>query len=82
MSDYNKVYTIYTKHDCQWCDMAKALLENLRVPYIEKLFGVDFTKEDLIEMLGADMRPTVPQIYDEETRIGGYEELKKHLNIE
>lgn len=77
-----KVYTVYTRHDCQWCDRAKAILENLNLPYEEKLFGVDFTKEELIAMLGADMRPTVPQIYLEDERIGGYEDLRKHLRID
>lgn len=78
----DKVYIVYSKHDCPWCDRAKAVLENLQIPYEEKIFGVDFTKDELIAMLGADMRPTVPQIYVEEERIGGYEDLRKYLKIE
>lgn len=78
----DKVYTVYSKHDCPWCDKAKAVLENLQIPYEEKLFGVDFTKEELVSMLGADMKPTVPQIFDEDVRIGGYEDLVKHLKID
>lgn len=81
------MFIIYTKHDCPWCDKAKSLLENFGCTYEEKHFNVDFTKEELIEMLGESIRPTVPQVYimthdgDQSTRIGGYEDLVNHLGI-
>lgn len=76
------MYTIYTKHDCPWCDRAKALLEHLGFDYEERHFNVDFSKDDLIGMLPEDVSPTVPQIFDNDTRIGGYEALLSYLNLD
>ena len=50
--------------------------------YVERHYGTDFTKEDLITLTGKE-KPTVPYIIsDTGARIGGYEELRKYLNIE
>lgn len=80
------MFVIYTKHDCPWCDRAKAVLENFGYSYEEKHFNVDFTKEDLSQMLGDSIVPTVPQIYrirneGSAERIGGHEDLIKYLGI-
>ena len=63
--------TIYTKDNCQFCDMAKALLEARGVPFTtinvsEKSKARDF----LIE----DGHRSVPQIFKGTTHIpGGYQ---------
>jgi glutaredoxin 3 len=87
-----KHVTIYSKHDCPWCDKAKQLLENYRVPYQELIYNVDFTKDDLQQVLSAvqehvspvvvdeTIKITVPQIFVGDTRIGGYEDLTKVIN--
>jgi glutaredoxin len=73
---------IYSKPDCPWCDKAKAILENLHIQYVEKIFNEDFTKEDLCAILGPDIKPTVPQIFRfDGIRIGGYEDLRVYLEI-
>lgn len=86
-----KHITIYSKHDCPWCDKAKRLLENYRMPYQELIYGVDFTKDDLQQVLSVvqeqvlsvvdePIKITVPQIFVGDTRIGGYEDLTKVIN--
>ena len=63
--------TIYTRNDCPFCDMAKALLESRGVPYTtinvsEKSEARDF----LIE----NGHRSVPQIFRGTTHIpGGYQ---------
>ena len=65
--------TIYTRNDCPFCDMAKALLESRGVPYTtinvsEKSEARDF----LIE----NGHRSVPQIFRGTTHIpGGYQGL-------
>ena len=75
------MFIIYTKQDCPWCDKAKALLDNMLYEYVERHYGTDFTKEDLITLTGKE-KPTVPYIIsDTGARIGGYEDLRKYLNV-
>jgi glutaredoxin len=76
------MYTIYTKHDCPWCIKAKAVLENLGHPYEEKHYNVDFDKDDLIAMLPEDVKATVPQIFLDNDRIGGYNDLCSRLGLD
>ena len=77
----NKRILVYSKHDCTWCDKAKRVLENLRYPYQEMIYNVDFTKEELQNLVGEGIKPTVPQIFADGIRIGGYDDLKEFLKL-
>jgi glutaredoxin len=70
-------YTIYGRPGCQPCKTAKTLLESQ---------GVEFSYVDVMALPKGELHAflekgfkTVPQIFWEDTHIGGLEELKAHL---
>jgi len=69
--------TIYSKPHCPFCDQAKMLLKNRGVNYTEvsAVENRDALIEKVTEATGAAPR-TVPQIWLDETYIGGFTELK------
>lgn len=78
-------YIIFGKERCNYCTLAKALLDNNDIEYSYK----DLVDEgnmklllDLAEMSGVVVR-TVPQIFIAEnykySHLGGYRELKETL---
>ena len=71
---------IYGKDNCPYCDMAKALCEQKKIDYEYKLFGKDFTREELMETFPGAR--TFPQIIDKKKKIGGYTELKELTSVE
>lgn len=73
------MYKMYSKDDCPWCVKAKDLLNNVGVEFKELKLGVDYQKEDLRELLGDNLPLTVPQVYINNKRIGGYEDLAEYL---
>lgn len=73
------MYKIYTKTNCDWCVKAKRLLKDLGAQYEECKLGQDFEKDDLRALLGPHLPLTVPQVFLNEKRIGGYEELAEYL---
>jgi glutaredoxin 3 len=63
--------TIYTKDNCQFCDMAKALLESRGVPY--NTINVS-EKSEARDFLIENGHRSVPQIFRGTTHIpGGYQ---------
>lgn len=70
-------YTIYTKDDCKWCVKAKELLQVMGLDYYEK----DLNNPKYFEEWKALGVKTVPQVMKEEVLIGGYEKLRKYLNV-
>ena len=68
---------VWSKYNCTFCDQAKALLDSKGIPYEEKKIGDGYTKEELLEAVPTAR--SVPQIFLDEKHIGGYQELKKHL---
>ena len=68
---------VYSKYNCPYCDQAKALLKQKGIQVEERKIGDGFTKEDLLEAV--PNARTVPQIFIDEQLIGGFTELKKHL---
>lgn len=68
---------IWSKSNCSYCDQAKALLSQRGIAFEERRIGDGYTREDLLEAV-PDAR-TVPQIFLGEQLIGGFTELKKHL---
>jgi glutaredoxin 3 len=69
---------VWSKYHCPYCDQAKALLKQKGIPFEEKKIGDGYTKEELLEAVPTAR--TVPQIFIDEQLIGGFTELKAHLN--
>ena len=64
---------VYTKNNCQFCDMAKALLESREVDY--EMINVEEHPEARKFLVDAGHR-SVPQIYRDNQHIpGGYQGL-------
>ena len=68
---------VWSKDACPFCDQAKALLKQKGIEIQERKIGHGYTREDLLEAV-PDAR-TVPQIFLDGNLIGGFTELKKHL---
>lgn len=68
---------VWSKYQCPYCDQAKALLTQKGIQFEERKIGDGYTKEDLLEAVPTAR--TVPQIFLGEELIGGFTELKKHL---
>jgi glutaredoxin 3 len=68
---------VWSKHHCPYCDQAKALLTQKGIEFEERKVGEGYSKEDLLEAV--PNARTVPQIFLDDQLIGGFQELKKHL---
>jgi glutaredoxin 3 len=69
---------VWSKYHCPFCDQAKALLNQRGISFEEKKIGDGYTKEELLEAIPSAR--TVPQIFIDDRLIGGFNELKAHLN--
>ena len=69
---------MWSKVQCPFCDMAKTLLKNKGIVFEERMIGVEWTREQLLEEI--PQARTVPQIILNGVLIGGYEQLKAHFN--
>ena len=78
----NKLLTIYSKTNCKYCNMAKALLKEFNQSYSEinlddnekrKSFYKEKSNQEGIEI------NSVPQLWNGNHYIGGYDKLKKYL---
>jgi glutaredoxin len=74
-----KNVVIYTKENCVWCVRAKELMNKLHITYEEKKLYVDYTKDDLITLLGRETNITVPQVFTSGKLIGGYDDLAQYV---
>jgi glutaredoxin 3 len=68
---------IWSKYHCPYCDQAKALMKQKGIAFEEKKIGDGYTKEELLEAV--PNARTVPQIFINDELIGGFTELKTHL---
>ena len=70
---------LYTKDQCIWCDRAKGLLKAHSIDFVE--FDLSNNEERLkfYENIGNNVK-TVPQVFIDDKRIGGYQDLKEWLN--
>ena len=68
---------IWSKNACPFCDQAKNLLKLKGIEFEERNISTDWTREQLLEAV-PDAR-TVPQIFLDEQLIGGFTELRRHL---
>jgi len=70
--------TIYTKDYCPYCRGAKQILQKKGFEFHE--IDVEFDSEKRDEMIERSGRVTVPQIFFDDTHIGGYDDLIKYLS--
>ena len=68
---------VWSKNACPFCDQAKNLLKLKGIEFEEKKIGHGYTREQLLEAV--PNARTVPQIFLDEQLIGGFTELRKHL---
>jgi glutaredoxin 3 len=68
---------VWSKYHCPYCDQAKALLNSKGIQFEEKKIGDGYTKEELLEAV--PNARTVPQIFLDDKLIGGFTELRAHL---
>jgi len=69
--------TVWSKYHCPYCDQAKALLKSKGIEFEEKKIGDGYTREELLEAVPGAR--TVPQIFIDDKLIGGFTELRTHL---
>jgi glutaredoxin len=68
---------VWSNSNCPYCEQAKALLKQKGIEFEEKKIGNGFTKEELLEAVPTAR--TLPQIFLDKAYIGGFTELRKHL---
>ena len=68
---------VWSKDACPFCVQAKALLESRGIDYEERNVQHEWTREQLLEAVPTAL--TLPQIFLDETYVGGFTELRKHL---
>ena len=68
---------VWSKDACPFCDQAKNLLKSRGIEFEERNVNKNWTKEQLLEAV-PNVR-TLPQIFLDEAYIGGFTELRKHL---
>ena len=70
--------TVWSKTPCPICDQAKALLKQRGIDYEERnITEGTWTKEQLLDAV--PNARTVPQIFINEQLVGGFNELRTHL---
>lgn len=69
---------IYSKTQCPYCVMAKQLLESKNISYKE--FNIETNTEARDFVVGKGLR-SVPQIFEGDTLIGGYDKLQTWVEL-
>ena len=69
---------IYSKPDCNYCNLAKELLRQQGIPFGENIIGQDIIREEFVSMYPAVR--TVPHIIIDGVELGGYTELKNWIS--
>jgi glutaredoxin 3 len=69
--------TVWSKNSCPFCDQAKNLLKSRGIEFEERNVSTDWTKEQLLEAVPTAR--TLPQIFLDDNYIGGFTELRQHL---
>ena len=68
---------VWSKDNCPYCDQAKSLLKMKGIEYEERNINQGWDREDLFAAVPGAR--SVPQIFLDDRLIGGFTELKKHL---
>lgn len=77
------MFIVYTMQNCPDCKNAKQMLEQMNEEYQEKQAGVDFSRDDLLDLLGPVR--SLPQIVMSDSQgnhwyIGGYKDLRNYFS--
>ncbi len=70
-----KNITVYTGPMCSYCDAAKRLLNKKNIPFKEINIALEEGKMEEMLKKSNGMK-TIPQIFIENSHIGGYDELR------
>ena len=65
---------VYSKNNCVWCDRAKNLLNSVNLPFDEIDLSDDIKRNEFYKKIGEGVK-TVPQIFIDDIRVGGFPEL-------
>jgi glutaredoxin len=68
---------VWSKDACPFCVQAKALLESRGIEFEERNVSKDWTREQLLESVPTAR--TLPQIFLDDKLVGGFTELRQHL---
>ena len=68
---------VWSKNQCPFCDQAKNLLKSQGIEFEERNVSKDWTKEQLLKAVPTAR--TLPQIFLDDNYIGGFTDLRKHL---
>lgn len=68
---------VWSKNQCPFCDQAKNLLKSKGIEFEERNISTNWTKEQLLESVPTAR--TLPQIFLDDKLIGGFTELRAHL---
>ena len=71
---------IYTKDNCVWCTRAKNLMSDFNISYLEHDLSDEDERKEFYKEVGGNVS-TVPQVYINGNRIGGYKELSKWVDL-
>ena len=72
---------VWSKDQCGYCVMAKNLLRNKGVEFEERNISQgSWTREQLLAAV--PHARTLPQVFINDQLIGGYDQLKKHLDTD
>ena len=68
---------VWSKDSCPFCLQAKALLESNGIEFEERNVSKDWTREQLLAAVPTAR--TLPQIFLDDKLVGGFTELRRHL---
>ena len=68
---------VWSKENCPYCVQAKALLKQKGIKFEERNVSKDWTREQLLSAV--PNARTLPQIFLDDKLIGGFTELRRHL---
>ena len=68
---------VWSKDHCPYCVQAKNLLNSKNIEFEERNINHNYTREQLLEAV--PNARTVPQIFIDDKLIGGFTELRQHL---
>lgn len=77
MSFIMKNIVVYTINNCGYCTAAKSLLKEKSLPFQE--INITNDQDARIALVMKTHHRTMPQIFIDDVFIGGYTELKAHL---
>ena len=70
------MFKVFTQEGCSYCELAKIILMENDVSF--EVINIKDNAQALAVLRLKNLR-TVPQIWDGDLHIGGYEDLKKYL---